>query len=143
SLLLCRLVLVLSLIGGCSSQRAAALDSAAAKAPPLPVTQTVEVERPFNASEIAARIERMEDCEPVARSYRIASADRAWAVLKACILRQPRFTRLADLVREPWLQELQTRRDAGPLLAQVIAMRGGDIPTDLGLLHEKRIPLFG
>jgi hypothetical protein len=90
---------------------------------------------------VVKRNPRPEFCEEAARRVQRTSRDKAWSVLKACVA-TGKFTLLARLVEEAWAEDLRTRSDASVLLAKVVAARGGDVGGDLGVMRQKRIPLF-
>jgi hypothetical protein len=52
------------------------------------------------------------------------------------------FWPLRSLLTQAWLPDLRFRPDAANLIAKVVASRGAEVQTDLGLLHEARLPLF-
>lgn len=81
------------------------------------------------------------ECEAAARTLLTRSPDTAWAALQACVA-HTRFTSIRALLSADWVDEVRTRPDAGPLLAQVIAHRGGSVAPDLALLHDARVPVF-
>lgn len=81
-------------------------------------------------------------CEAAARALLPSSPDGAWTALKACVERQ-RFLALPQLLDGTWDRELRTRTDASPLLAHLIANRGGDLIGDLRALRKARLPIFG
>ncbi len=89
----------------------------------------------------AARFRRNETCEQAARNALAVSRDKGWEVLRACVKRG-HFTLLRRLLDGGWDAELQSRTDAGLLIVQVIAARGGDVYGDLNLIRQRRIPLF-
>lgn len=89
----------------------------------------------------AARFRRSETCEQAARNALAVSRDKAWEVLRACVKRG-QFTLLRRLLDGGWDAELQSRADAGLLIVQVIAARGGDVDGDLNPIRQRRVPLF-
>jgi hypothetical protein len=90
----------------------------------------------------AARIDRADQCEQVARGAQAASRERAWELLRACV-DKGNFTPIRRLLDGAWDKDLQSRSDAAQLIAKVIAARGGDVYGDLNLLRQKRVPIFG
>ncbi len=91
--------------------------------------------------EWAKQYRRDIDCELEARTLlKTIGRDVGWTYLKACITRG-HFTQLEALVQN-WEDELKTKPEAAPLIAQVIAARGGHLGVDLQLLQQKRIPVF-
>jgi hypothetical protein len=95
----------------------------------------------LDAAAYAKRYPRAEFCEEAARKLQRSSRDKAWEVLRACVVRG-KFTLLARLVDGGWTSDLKTRQDASLLLARVVAMRGGDVTGDLAQMRQQRIPLF-
>jgi hypothetical protein len=91
--------------------------------------------------DFAARVEAPARCEAAARARLAVAPDEAWRGLWDCVLKG-RFTALRPLLRDGWDHELKTRADAPLLMARVIAERGGDVETDLSMIHELRVPLF-
>lgn len=85
--------------------------------------------------------ERVDRCEVQARALLPEARERAWEWLHHCV-DAGYFTSLRTLLAGAWDAELQARPDALPMLAHVVAMRGGNVGADLALLHEKRIPIF-
>jgi hypothetical protein len=92
--------------------------------------------------DFAVRVEGASRCEQAARSLLPASPDQAWRALWSCVC-DGHFTALRNLTDGAWDHELQTRHDAPLLVARVIAQRGGDVESDLRLIHDHRVPLFG
>lgn len=81
------------------------------------------------------------DCEREARNLvKNTGRDVAWTYLKACVTRGY-FTQLEALIQN-WEDELKTKADAAPMIAAVIAARGGHLGVDLQLLQQRRIPVF-
>jgi hypothetical protein len=74
--------------------------------------------------DFAVRVEGSSRCEQAARSLLPGTPDQA-------------------LTDGAWDHELQTRHDAPLLVARVIAQRGGDVESDLRIIHDRRVPLFG
>lgn len=123
---------------------------------PVPKMSAAEAFAPAQASEVdpamaraslgppkewAKQFRRDIDCEREARNLvKTTGRDVGWTYLKACITRGF-FTQLEALVQN-WEDELKTKPDAAPLIAQVIAARGGHLGVDLQLLQQKRIPVF-
>jgi hypothetical protein len=95
----------------------------------------------FDPAAYAARYPQPLECEVMARSLQASSREQAWSVLQACVS-TGRFWPLRALLTPAWLPDLRMRPDAANLLARVVASRGGEVQTDLGLLHDARLPLF-
>ena len=89
----------------------------------------------------ATRLDGPERCEVGARARLSVAPDDAWRELWRCVA-SGRFTALRPLLADAWDHELRTRRDAPLLLARVIASRGGNVESDLQLLHARRLALF-
>jgi hypothetical protein len=87
------------------------------------------------------RVDGPERCEAAARARLPSSADAAWRALWQCVA-DGQFTALRLILEDPWDHELRTQKDAPLLLARVIAERGGNVESDLRLLHERRLALF-
>lgn len=64
----------------------------------------------------------------------------AWKYLKGCVSR-PDFGILTPLL-DHWASDFKTRPDAPPIMAQVLANRGGSLGPDLSALQERRMPIF-
>jgi hypothetical protein len=92
--------------------------------------------------DFAVRVEGSSRCEQAARSLLPGTPDQAWRALWACVC-DGHFTALRNLTDGAWDHELQTRHDAPLLVARVIAQRGGDVESDLRIIHDRRVPLFG
>jgi hypothetical protein len=92
--------------------------------------------------EWASQYRRDVECELAARDLKVSyGEDIAWKYLtKGCVPRGV-FTQLRALL-DNWTQELLTRPEAGSLLAEIVAKRGGIVPSDLTMIQQKRIPLF-
>lgn len=126
-------LLVVFLVGlGCASAR---------PEPTEPFTLGGGGGRAFSPAAFAARYPQPLECEVMARSLQPTSREQAWSVLQACVA-GGRFWPLRALLTPAWLPDLQIRPDAANLLAKVVAARGGEVQTDLGLLHDARLPLF-
>jgi hypothetical protein len=110
-------------------------------APPAPAPPPVSQGDLDDPQAYAARFRRPETCEQAARNALAISRDRAWGVLRACV-RKGEFTLLQRLLDGTWDHELKTRTDAGLLITQVVAARGGDVIGDLNLLRKRRVPIF-
>jgi hypothetical protein len=80
-----------------------------------------------------------ERCEAAARAK--LPAEAAWQELWGCVS-SGHFTALRELLSGAWDRDLQTRPDAPLLVVRVIAARGGNVDSDLALLHDRRVPLF-
>lgn len=91
--------------------------------------------------EWAKQFPRDLECEKGARGLEEAHGHEiAWTYVKACITRGG-FTQLKTLC-ENWTEDLKTRPEAGSILAQVIASRGGHLKSDMEIVQQLRIPLF-
>ena len=95
----------------------------------------------FDAKAEAHRFDHASDCEIEARRLKSRNADRGWQLLRACIDRGD-FTEIRTLLDGPWDADLRSRNDAGELLKRLVAARGGDIDSDLALLHQHHVPIF-
>lgn len=114
--------------------------------PPSPTRLEAAPRRTFDPKAFAADQLTPADCETAARQIHQQGADDGWNALRACVerTRWPRgeFTQLERLTGGYWDTELQTRPDAPRLIAQVIALRGGDVEGDIPLAQKSRVPLF-
>lgn len=139
-----RLCLALVMVAGCAHGRDVRLEE-------TPVGTGV-IERPDapewvpppgveDPKDHAARALASERCELNGRPLMAVDDEEAWQWLRACV-EAGRFTALRSLLEGPWDPLLRGRPDAPELLARIIALRGGDVDKDLGLLHARRIPLF-
>jgi hypothetical protein len=110
---------------------------------PAPVPRAEVAPEPARPSEKAfgARYATPAQCELAARRLQATSRDEAWAALKSCVERM-HFTLLNALLSDAWAEELRVRPDAAQVLAQVVAKRGGSVPGELKLLHERKVPIF-
>lgn len=88
----------------------------------------------------ARQFTRPEQCEKAARAMQRDGGDRAWNHLKACAARRG-FAPLKELL-EFWQEDLRTRPEATVMLADVLAVRGGQLASDLPLVQARRLPLF-
>lgn len=133
-------------IAGCASSRAEQAGD------PLPPggerVKLVDDSRPdlatqkdFDARAEARRFDHAADCDAEARDIQRRNPTRGWKLLRACVARGD-FTDLRALLDGPWDHALRTQPDAAALVAQLIAVRGGDIDTDVGLLHQHKVPVF-
>jgi hypothetical protein len=93
------------------------------------------------ARSIALAHDAAHTCEETARALRAKDRQRGWAVMHQCILR-PDFTDLEIMVSDPWREDLMKVPDWGNLVAHVIAVRGGDVQSDLRVCRRARVPLF-
>jgi hypothetical protein len=93
----------------------------------------------------ARRIARAHDaafsCEGTARAMAKRDEERGWQVMRQCIMRSD-FTDLELLLEGEWADRVKDSADAHSLLAHVIAVRGGDVESDLRLLRRRKMPLF-
>jgi len=96
---------------------------------------------PGEGREPAARVQAPMRCARAAAAWLPAAPDEAWRALWCCV-EAGRFIALRELLGYDWDGLLRTRHDAPILLARVIAERGGDVETDLALLHDHHIPIF-
>ena len=114
--------------------------------PPAPTRLEAVPRRTFDPKAFAADQFTPADCETASRQIHQQSADDGWNALRACVerTRWPRgeFTQLERLTGGFWDKELQTRADAPRLIAQIIALRGGDVEGDIPLAQRSRVPLF-
>lgn len=110
---------------------------------PAPVPRTEAAPQPARPSEKAfgARYATPSQCEVAARRLQATSRDEAWVALKSCVDRM-HFTLLNALLGDAWAEDLRVRPDAAQVLAQVVAKRGGSVPGELKLLHERKVPIF-
>jgi hypothetical protein len=101
---------------------------------------------PFDAKGFAADQLTPLECEKSARQLYELKPDQGWAALVACVERSRwplgEFTHLELLTRGTWDHELQTRPEAARMIAQVVALRGGDVEGDIPLVQKSRVPLF-
>ncbi|HEY4220070.1 MAG TPA: hypothetical protein VGO62_01980 [Myxococcota bacterium] len=81
------------------------------------------------------------ECEQEARTVYEIDKEKGWNTLRACV-KKGNFTTLRPLLDAPWDHEIGARKNGALLLAQVIAMRGGDVDADIHLCNEAKIPLF-
>ncbi len=80
-------------------------------------------------------------CERGARDLeQVHGHDVAWTYMKSCITKGG-FIQLKTLC-DNWTEDLKTRPEAGSIIAQVIAARGGHVKSDLESIQQFRIPLF-
>lgn len=104
-----------------------------------PIAQT-----PLSDAE-ARRIARAHDaafsCEATARAMAKRDAERGWQVMHQCIQRHD-FTDLELLVDSEWSDRVAAATDAASLMAHVVAVRGGDVESDLRLLRRHKVPLY-
>jgi len=110
-------------------------------APPAPAPPPATAADLADPRSYAARFKRSETCEQAARNAAEISRDRGWEVLRACV-RKGNFTLIRRLLDGAWDRDLQSRSDAGMLIAQVVAARGGDVMGDLNMLRQRRVPIF-
>ncbi|MEW5855151.1 MAG: hypothetical protein AB2A00_40620 [Myxococcota bacterium] len=98
--------------------------------------------RKLTAKEYAQKFNSPRACEEEARRLLGENRQKGWAMIRACVDlgNEPD---IRTLLASPWLDELRERSDAGLLLGQVMAARGGNLNHDLALCHEQRVPLFG
>ncbi len=112
----------------------------------IPAATAVGSAIPQELRALAAEASSAPACEQSARAAKLQAAERGWVALRACIERgtfsRGVFTDLRGLLGEAWEKQMQSRSDAGQLLAKVIALRGGDVEGDLELLQQHRVPLF-
>ncbi|WP_239576655.1 hypothetical protein [Archangium primigenium] len=111
------------------------------KEPPPPPASDVPVPARPQEKAFGARYATPEQCEVAARALLPTARDQAWASLRSCVERT-HFTHLKSLLSDAWAEELRVRPDAARLIAQVVAKRGGSVPGELALLHERRVPIF-
>jgi hypothetical protein len=107
--------------------------------PPPPVEK-------FDAKGFASSKVSPAECAQGAASLRQQSPDVGWAALRACIekgtFQRGNFTSLRMVLAGTWNDDLAERADAPKLAARLIALRGGDIDSDLEELHKVRLPVF-
>ncbi|RKH12206.1 hypothetical protein D7V97_09220 [Corallococcus sp. CA053C] len=145
---------MLSLLGalvtgcGASHSHVALEDRALTEAPPPP--QPAPASRPppedpppspQDARAFLARYPTAAACEGAARRLQASSRDDAWLALKLCA-DQPTFTQLGAVLGSAWAEDLRVRPDAAPLIARVVAQRGGSVDGELRLLHARKVPIF-
>jgi hypothetical protein len=142
------LLCTMSLWGCGSARHAHSLESRRDALPPLveepAVAPASDVPAPVRPREKAfgMRYATPGQCEAAARSLLPTSRDDAWTALKSCVDRT-HFTLLNALLADAWAEELRTRPDAAKVIAHVVALRGGSVPGELALLHQRRVPIFG
>jgi hypothetical protein len=105
-----------------------------------PRSQTKPLTRE-EARRIAMSHEAAHSCEVTARSMRQRNPARGWQVMEQCIRRKD-FSDLEIIVNGIWAEEFKTSPDAAKLLAHVIAVRGGDVASDLRVIRRQRLPLY-
>lgn len=76
------------------------------------------------------------DCEAAARGLYARDRAEGWRAFTACVKRHD-FTEIRVFSSGAWDAELG-RPEVPALIARVIAHRGGDAPTDLGLIRRHR-----
>lgn len=141
AVLLCTLV-----AAGCASSRhrhmVAEDEAPLVKEPPRAQVEKAEPARPVDPRTFSSRYATPAQCEAAARRLLAVSRDDAWAALKSCV-EGTHFTLLGAVLSNAWSEELRVRPDAAPLLAQVVAQRGGSVEGELPLLHAHKVPIFG
>jgi hypothetical protein len=115
--------------------------------PPLVQEPPARVEKAEPAPSVdpttfASRYATPAQCEAGARRLLAVSRDDAWAALRSCV-EGTHFTLLGAILSNAWAEELRVRPDAAPLIAQVVAQRGGSVEGELRLLHARKVPIFG
>ena len=93
------------------------------------------------ARKIAAAHDAAHSCEQTARDFARKNVERGWAVMHQCILRND-FSDLEILIDGGWAPHVAAADDAASLFAHVIAVRGGDVESDLRLLRRKKMPVY-
>ncbi|TSC26555.1 hypothetical protein [Corallococcus sp. Z5C101001] len=96
---------------------------------------------PHDARAFLARYPTPAACEGAARKLQATSRDDAWLALKLCV-EAPGFTQLGAVLGSAWTEDLRVRPDAAPLIARVVAQRGGSVDGELRLLHSRKVPIF-
>ena len=106
-------------------------------------TETVAVGAftPAEARKIARAHDAAHSCEQTARDFAKKNIQRGWAVMHECILRND-FSDLEILIESGWAEHVAASPDAASLLAHVIAVRGGDVESDIRLLRRRKMPLY-
>ncbi len=125
------------------SQPATKMEAANAFAQPAVATSDPRLSKvALGTPKVWARQYRRDlDCERAARDLdTYYGHDTAWTYLKACVM-QGNFTQL-KMLTDYWTEDLRNRPDAPPIIAQVLAARGGHVQSDIELLQRQRIPLF-
>lgn len=93
------------------------------------------------ARKIALAHDAAHTCEQTARKLAKRSPERGFAVMVQCIRRND-FGDLEGLIDGPWAERVAASPDAALLLAHVMAVRGGDIESDLRLLRRRKMPVY-
>jgi hypothetical protein len=99
---------------------------------------------PMSADEarsIALAHDAAHTCELTARALRVKDRQRGWAVMEQCV-RRPDFTDLESLLNPPWIEDMLAHPESDNLAAHVIAVRGGDVASDLRVCRKARLPVF-
>jgi hypothetical protein len=96
---------------------------------------------PHDARAFLARYPTPAACEGAARKLQATNRDDAWLALKVCT-EAPGFTQLGAVLGGAWTEDLRVRPDAAPLIARVVAQRGGSVEGELRLLHARKVPIF-
>jgi hypothetical protein len=93
------------------------------------------------ARRIALAHDAAHTCEQTARAMAKKDPLRGFAVMHECILRND-FSDLEGLVDGMWAADVARAPDAPLLLAHVMAVRGGDVESDLKLLRRRKMPVY-
>lgn len=110
-----------------------------AEAPAVLPTTTGEK---FDSKAFAAQYPQPNDCLVAAKAIQARSKENGWLALKGCVAKG-NFILLREIATDTWMNDLTTRPDAAALIMKVIAARGGSVESDLRILHERRVPVFG
>ena len=96
---------------------------------------------PAEARKIARAHDAAHSCEQTARDFAKKNTQRGWAVMHECILRND-FSDLEILIESGWAEHVAASPDAASLLAHVVAVRGGDVESDIRLLRRRKMPVY-
>lgn len=82
-----------------------------------------------------------EACYRAAKSNSVSNLSTSWALLQACIVHGG-FTSLEQVLEDPWIQIIRKQWPASAKgLNHLIALRGGNVELDLGLLTRRGLKL--
>ncbi len=135
-----------SLLAACATKKASRWgdeeqSGSSGEGAPPPAPAEPPPPRPFDAKAFAAQTPRAPDCELAARGLIAESPAKAWAALVACT-QQAKFTLIREVLTDTWLPVVLKQPNALPVLARIVAMRGGPVDRDVKLLNDKKVPVF-
>jgi hypothetical protein len=96
---------------------------------------------PVSPEQAVAEAHTPATCELAAEQRLASDPDGGWKMLKLCT-RRWLYTDLRHLLDGPWVDQVKKQPDGLLYLAQLVALRGGDVDSDVPLLRARGLNVY-